>query len=103
MFGVDLEVGLIKKGDNKAAKITADELYEFINFNEFDDFDPIRETYNMFVDDNSKFNLTKYREMHEMLGLPPVSRQSTLREILELSEDDNFSFEKFRQIMLDKC
>lgn len=41
-FGGDLEVGLIKKGDNKANTITAEELYEFINFNEFDTFDPLK-------------------------------------------------------------
>lgn len=79
LFGVELEVGLIKKGDNRPSKITAEQLDEFINFNEFDDFDPIKETYNMFVDDFGKFNLSKYREMHEMLGLPPISRESTLR------------------------
>ncbi len=42
MFGSELEVGLIKKGDGKAGKISVDELYQFINFNEFDNFDPLK-------------------------------------------------------------
>ncbi len=33
VFGAELEVGLIKKGDNKPGKITDEELYDFINFN----------------------------------------------------------------------
>ena len=52
MFGGELEVGLIKKGDSRPGNITADQLYEFINFNEFDNFDPLRQTYNMFVDEH---------------------------------------------------
>jgi hypothetical protein len=78
-------VGLIRKGDNRPAKITAEELYEFINYNEFDEFDPLRETYNMFVDDLGKFNFGKYREYHQMIGLPPITRESSLRETLGLN------------------
>lgn len=73
MFGGELEVGLIKKGDNRPGNITVDQLYDFINFNEFDNFDPLRETYNMFVDDNQRFNFKKYEELHSLIGLPAIS------------------------------
>ena len=35
-------------------------MYDFINYNEFDQFDPIEEAYNLFLDDNGKFDFEKY-------------------------------------------
>ena len=32
----------------------------FINFNEFDNFDPLKETYSIFVDEEGKFNSKKF-------------------------------------------
>lgn len=78
-FGSELEVGLIKKGENKAARLTSEELYEFINFNEFDNFDPIKETYSIFVEEEGKFNAKKFLEYSSLLGLPPITNEQIFK------------------------
>lgn len=98
MFGGELEVGLIRQGEGKSGYLSAEELYEFINYNEFDGFDPIRDTYNLFVDEG-KFNFKKYREFSDILGLPPIANEQAFRDTLGLGAADTLSFEQFAAIM----
>jgi hypothetical protein len=98
MFGGELEVGLIRQ-EGKSGYLSAEELYEFINYNEFDGFDPIRDTYNLFVDETAKFNFKKYREFGDILGLPPIANEQAFRDTLGLGQADSLSFEQFAAIM----
>ena len=61
MFGSELELGLIKKDDVKYSRITSQELFQFINYNEFDHFDPIHEAYSLFIDEEGRFNMNKFQ------------------------------------------
>jgi len=56
----------------------------------------------MFVDDFGRFSLQRYRDMHQLMGLPPISRESTFREALGLGESDDLSYEKFQEILMSK-
>ena len=55
----------------------------------------------MFVDDLGQFNLAKYSEMHQMLGLPAIAREDTLRETLNIRIGETFSYDRFREILLE--
>lgn len=98
-FGSELEVGLIKKGENRPARLSAEELHEFINYNEFDNFDPLRETYAIFVDEDGKFATKKFMEYSEMLGLPPITNEQIFKDTLGLNARGELSFERFAEVV----
>ena len=99
MFGSELDLKLLKKDNDDFMDVTSDELYEFINFNEFDGFDPAREAYDLFVDDNGRFNFDKYKEFQTTLGLPVIKNEQTFKEILGLKSGDMMSFGKFQELL----
>ena len=56
----------------------------------------------MLLDDQGRFNFSKYQEMNEILGLPAISRESTLRETLGLQSGEQLTFAKFKKILEGK-
>lgn len=69
---------------NKPTQVTSKEIYSFVNFNDFDHFDPMEDTYEMFLNEEKKFSFTKYNELNEMLGMPKIEHESTFRAVLGL-------------------
>ncbi len=98
-FGSELEVGLIKKGENRPSRLSAQEIHEFINYNQFDNFDPIRQTYALFVDEDGKFNTKKFMQYSEMLGLPPITNEIIFKDTLGLNARGELSFERFADVL----
>ena len=102
MFGSQLDLSLIKKDNENLQEVSSEELYEFINYNQFDGFDPTREAYDLFVDDNGRFNFDKYKEFQAILGLPVIKNEQTFKEILGLKSGDMMSFGKFQELLEGK-
>ena len=54
------------------------DLYTFLNYTEIDDFDPIEEAYQMFLNDKGEFDINIYNKFNETLGLPRLKSFNNL-------------------------
>jgi hypothetical protein len=50
------------------------------------------DTYDMFLDENSKFSFKKYNEINTLLGLPPIKNEAVFRASLGINENGTISF-----------
>lgn len=76
LYNHDFDVSLMTEANNKT--ISPQEMYDFINYNEFDSFDPIQQAYNLFLNEKGQFDFHKYNQFNQTFGLPKVKNLATL-------------------------
>ena len=92
LYNHEFDVSLMTEANSKT--ITAQEMHDFINYNEFDQFDPIEQAYNLFLDQKGQFDFNKYNQFNEKLNLPKVKNMATLTAALDCKQ---IGLEEFRR------
>lgn len=63
-------------------------------------YDPIKEAFRAYCDDHGRFDLTRFRAMHESLGMPVPSNQdiATMFEAAGVTGTTGFTLDHFRRM-----
>lgn len=95
VFKSDYDFELISSG---RPEITVDELYEYLNFSEFEEFDPEREVFALLDPMNTGVvDFHQLDQMMELFGYQPVSKEM-LQKVLGI-ESKEITFETFKKLV----
>ena len=87
--------------------ISVKDLYKFLNYTETEEFDPVEEAYQMFLNDQGKFDISIYNQHCMTLGMPKIKNYNTFLAAVshisdptgEKKEISTITLDQFRKVM----